>query len=109
MKQETGRQQPGIPFLQGGEDVNTNITLENIQALARTIRAETGLYVSFKEDMHVSATVATVSIQHQDGSSYWHEWFSGCTAPSQSESTLEEMERQLADWLATYRKGGEAV
>lgn len=22
MKQETGRQQPGIPFLQGGEDVN---------------------------------------------------------------------------------------
>lgn len=84
--------------------MTTNITLENIQALARTIRAETGLYVSFREDMHVSATVATVGIQHRDGSKCWHEWFSGRSMPGKSEATLEEMGRQLADWLSAYRE-----
>ena len=83
--------------------MTTNTTLESIQALARTIHAETGLYVSYTEDMHPSA------IQHQDGDDYWHEWFKGCTRPSKSETTLEEMERQLADRLVAYRKQREEV
>lgn len=35
MKQETGRQQPGIPFLQGGEDV---------KVLLKATRSQQGSY-----------------------------------------------------------------
>ena len=89
--------------------MTTNTTLESIQALARTIHSETGLYVSYTEDMHPSARSATVSIQHRVGDAHWHEWFKGCTAPGKSETTLEEMERQLADRLVAYRKQREEV
>lgn len=44
MKQETGRQQPGIPFLQGGEDVNYEAYRAECARHAQAIRRvlETG-------------------------------------------------------------------
>lgn len=83
--------------------------LANIQGLARTIRRETGLYVSYSEDMHPSATAATVSIQHQGDDGCWHEWFKGCETPSRSEVTLEAMRDELCEYLTKARKAKEAA
>ena len=83
--------------------------MATIQGLARTIHDETGLYVSYSEDMHSSARAVTVSIQHRDGDGCWHDWFKGCEKPSRSEVTLEAMRDELCEYLTKARKAKEAA
>lgn len=89
--------------------MTTQDTLASIQAMARTIHEEIGVYVTYIESMHPTRTSAEVWIQlgYNDFDS-----FKGCDNPSlEQDVSLEIMRDRLRDWLVDWRhrRNGEVV
>lgn len=76
--------------------------LSSIQGLARTIHAETGLYVVYSEHLHRGGAVA-VDISVEVGGDF--RWWRGSNMPIEGHQvTLETVREQMLEWLVEQRK-----
>lgn len=78
--------------------------IDSIQELARAIRRETDVPVSYKETLHRpeagNVIDASVTVQLDTGVQTWN----GSSKPLKCQIALEEMREEMGAWLVEYRK-----